>query len=415
VNDERAVDLLLSMVAIQSLSHEEAELARFLVAEMSRLGFDAAVDAAGNAVGEIGTGPRTIVLAGHMDTVPGDLPVRIEDGKLHGRGSVDAKGPLAAFVAAAARFGARGPGGMGGLRVVVAGCVQEEVPSSAGARHLAQRAAPDLLVVGEPSGWDGITLGYKGYLRARVAVRGEAKHTAHAPPTTPERGVDAWIAVRAACAEYNAGRERTFDQLMPALLEVRTESDGVHERCAFELTLRLPLDLGPEAAVAWLRERAGEGAEVEVLGALPAWAGPRTSELHRALARAILEEGGRPVYKHKTGTADLNILAPAWGVPALAYGPGDAALDHTPKEHMVLEEYLAAVRVLEGMLAACATGDGAGARRGSGSLRPQEAPEACTNPGDSGRRGVGIPSELPSVDALPPRDRSPAPRFREPK
>ena len=34
----------------------------------------------------------------------------------------------------------------------------------------------------------------------------------------------------------------------------------------------------------------------------------------------------------------MNILAPAWGCPALAYGPGDAALDHTPHEHMPLAE-----------------------------------------------------------------------------
>ncbi|MBV9788133.1 MAG: acetyl-lysine deacetylase, partial [Chloroflexi bacterium] len=37
----------------------------------------------------------------------------------------------------------------------------------------------------------------------------------------------------------------------------------------------------------------------------------------------------------------------AWRCPIVAYGPGDAALDHTPDEHIVLEEYLRAIRVLE--------------------------------------------------------------------
>ena len=73
---------------------------------MQALGFHSYVDDAGNAVGEAGAGPE-IVLLGHIDTVPGVVPVRIEDGKLYGRGSVDAKGPFATFVAAAARLIAR--------------------------------------------------------------------------------------------------------------------------------------------------------------------------------------------------------------------------------------------------------------------------------------------------------------------
>ncbi len=70
------------------------------------------MDEAGNAVGEIGApdAARTIVLLGHIDTVPGNIPVRIEAAPagdvLFGRGSVDAKGPLATFVAAAARLDA---------------------------------------------------------------------------------------------------------------------------------------------------------------------------------------------------------------------------------------------------------------------------------------------------------------------
>jgi LysW-gamma-L-lysine carboxypeptidase len=52
----------------------------------------------------------------------------------------------------------------------------------------------------------------------------------------------------------------------------------------------------------------------------------------------------------KTGTADLNIVAPAWGCPAVAYGPGDSALDHTPNEHISLAEYSRAVKVLVAVL-----------------------------------------------------------------
>jgi LysW-gamma-L-lysine carboxypeptidase len=84
-----------------------------------------------------------------------------------------------------------------------------------------------------------------------------------------------------------------------------------------------------------------------VLGGTPAWAGARTTRLHQALAQAIRTQGGTPRFLLKTGTADLNLVAPAWNCPALAYGPGDAALDHTPDEHLRIEEYLHGIGTLE--------------------------------------------------------------------
>ena len=52
----------------------------------------------------------------------------------------------------------------------------------------------------------------------------------------------------------------------------------------------------------------------------------------------------------KTGTADLNLVAPAWNCPGLAYGPGDSTLDHTPNEHLDLKEFLLAEKVLVDVL-----------------------------------------------------------------
>src|SRR5258708_6016319 len=121
------VALVGGLVAIPSVSRNERDAVEWLVARMSERGFRATIDEAGNAVGEIGDGPRHVVLLGHIDTVPGDIPVRVEDGELVGRGAVDAKGPLAAFVAAASEP-------VAGLRVTVVGAVEEESPTSKGAR-----------------------------------------------------------------------------------------------------------------------------------------------------------------------------------------------------------------------------------------------------------------------------------------
>jgi len=119
--------LIHDMVAIRSHSGEEREVAHFLVSQMQALGFRAHIDDAGNAVGAVGSesvDAKELVLLGHMDTVPGEIPVRIEETPegpvLHGRGSVDAKGPLATFIAAAAQ--AKLPNE---TRIVVIGAVEE--------------------------------------------------------------------------------------------------------------------------------------------------------------------------------------------------------------------------------------------------------------------------------------------------
>jgi LysW-gamma-L-lysine carboxypeptidase len=52
----------------------------------------------------------------------------------------------------------------------------------------------------------------------------------------------------------------------------------------------------------------------------------------------------------KTGTSDMNIVAPVWNCPILAYGPGDSSLDHTPDEHILLSEYGLGVQVLADVL-----------------------------------------------------------------
>jgi LysW-gamma-L-lysine carboxypeptidase len=353
MNDTEAIELLEAMVRIPSLSGEEQTLASFLVEKMSLAGFDSFVDEAGNAIGITGEGSPVIALLGHMDTVPGEIPVRLEGGRLYGRGTVDAKGPLAAFIAAAARLRSS-PDAPPALlpQVIIIGCVEEEAPTSRGARHAASRYRPDLCIVGEPSGWESMTLGYKGFLRARLRLEQDAGHSAHARPLVAERACRVWMRISEGAQFFNGTRERLFDQVLPALVRIESGTDGRVDWAELHINLRLPPGLPPESARVLLSEWTPE-CRINVLGELPAWAGPRTTLLHRALGRAIRRQGGEVRYLHKTGTADLNIVAPAWNCPALAYGPGDAALDHTPNEYIELEEYLRGIRVLEDTLRYC--------------------------------------------------------------
>ncbi|MBN1439499.1 MAG: [LysW]-lysine hydrolase [Anaerolineales bacterium] len=339
-------ETLLGLVERYSPTGQEREAVEWLVGRMRGLGFSSArADEAGNAVGVMGDGPNQIVLLGHIDTVPGRIDVRIEDGILHGRGSVDAKGPLAAFVDAAAKTGA-----IPGWQVVVIGAVDEE-GDSAGARQAVGCWHPRFAVIGEPSGWDRITLGYRGILRFRFAARQAVGHTAAGQESACEAAVGFWNRLAEIGARENAGAERKFDQLTAVLERMASSGDGFTQTAEIGGHLRLPLSIAPEQAERLLRE-AAEGAGALDLEGIPlsAYRVEKNTPVVGALLAAIRSLGGDPSFSLKLGTADFNIAGPQWNCPMAVYGPGDSALDHTPEERLSLEEFERSVSVLEAVL-----------------------------------------------------------------
>ncbi len=351
IDDREAVALLEELVRIPSPSGAEGQAAAFLTSWMARHGFEAWVDEAGNAIGVVGEGPRTLLLLGHLDTVPGEIPVRVEDGRLYGRGAVDAKGPLAAATAAVARVGARP-----GWRWVVVGAVEEESATSRGARHLVRTwPRPDMVLILEPSGVDAIALGYKGRLLLHVRLEAPGRHTAVPEPNPAERLVELWIALRERARSVSEG-SRLFEQVTPSLRRLVADGDGLREWAEMTVGFRLPEAWPPERwreAMRPILETAGVAWRTE--GEEPAWRAPADTPLVRALLSGIRGEGFRPRFLLKSGTSDMNVVGPAWRCPIAAYGPGDARLDHTPEEHIELREYQTSIRVLIQALEAIAT------------------------------------------------------------
>ena len=358
-------ETLIGLVEHYSPSGQERGAVEWLVKRMKSLGFgEAFVDGAGNAVGVMGNGPRQVVLLGHIDTVPGEIPVQIvkatgESPLLYGRGSVDAKGPLACFTDAVAKVGA-----VDGWQFVVIGAVEEE-RNSDGARFVVDKYRPDFAIIGEPNNWDRVSLGYKGSAWAEVTIRREQTHTASGEQTAAEAAVEAWLAVKTYAETFNAEKSRAFDKLLPTLRGMQSGQDGFKQWAKLSIGCRLPVDVSPDA---WyeklgnvvsdshltpLRSASGALREgdchfmVERIGyPVPAWECEKNSSLVRAFLNGIRQTGGTPRFVYKTGTADLNVVAPVWGCPAVVYGPGDSALDHTPNEHISLDEYQKAVQVL---------------------------------------------------------------------
>ena len=353
------IELLEQCVRIPSLSRQEARVAEFLRDEMKKRGFDRAfIDEAGNAVGIIGEGSRQIVLLGHMDTVGGEVPVRYEGGKLFGRGSVDAKGPLCAFILAVEMIKTsvvNGQASLGDGQIIVVGATEEEAASSIGARFASTQYKPDYCIIGEPSGMDGITLGYKGRLLVNARFEQASQHTAMPGPSVSEQAVGLWNFVKRLSDDFNAGKPKIFDQLMPSLRRIQSGDDGLMEWCDLMIGVRLPEDYGPERLERDIRGWRLESRDssttshfqsLSFSAAEHAYRSSKDSLLARAFVDAIRAEKMRPAFKLKTGTADFNVVGPAWQCPIVAYGPGDSSLDHTPNEHVSIDEFEKAVKVL---------------------------------------------------------------------
>ncbi len=339
-----AEELLRELVAIASPSREEAEAAAFLVQWMRAAGYDEAfVDEAGNAVGVVGTGESDLILLGHIDTFRGFPPVQVKGRLLYGRGSVDAKGPLSTFAVAAGRAQIRDD-----ARVIVVGAVEEEAATSKGARHIVANYRPACCVIGEPSRWDRITLGYKGRLLADWRWEGGLAHSAGEAPSPAERAVDYWLHLQSRTEEHNRTIDSIFARLDVSLRDVRTYQDGVNGVAEMTIGFRLPPGLDPSKAAEMLETV--EGATICTRGAERAYTADKNSALSRVFRRAIRASGGSPRFLYKTGTSDMNIAGPGWDCPIIAYGPGDSALDHTPDEHINLDEYLLAIDVLTTVL-----------------------------------------------------------------
>lgn len=345
--DDEAISLVCDLVRTPSVSGSEAAAAMIFVRTAARWGFHAYIDEVGNAVALRraiieNDSTKEVVLLGHIDTVAGDIPVRVEGGVLHGRGSVDAKGPLCAMLAAAARAHLHES-----VRVRVVAAVGEETPHSHGARHIASSLRPHACIIGEPSHVDGVTLGYKGRLVMTAKVRRECGHSSGPHGSASDAVLAFWQRCAAKRDALNECRVGAFEQVQSTVQSMSSSSDGLFARATLVVGFRLPRWITPHQLETVFTDLATEhGVTVVFEGHEFAYASDRNDLVSRSLSTAIREEGMRPHPKMKTGTSDMNVVAPVWLCPIAAYGPGDSSLDHTPYEHLSFDEYLRSIRVL---------------------------------------------------------------------
>ncbi|HEY4688687.1 MAG TPA: M20/M25/M40 family metallo-hydrolase, partial [Anaerolineae bacterium] len=181
------------------------------------------------------------------------------------------------------------------------------------------------------------------------AARRTLAHTAAQVESACEAAVSFWTRVTAWATEFNADRPKVFDRFSPTLRGMHSDSGGFEESARLKFGVRLPPGLSVEEVSATLAGLATE-AEVKLEDGVPAYRAEKNTPLVRAFLSSIRAAGGTPGFSLKSGTSDMNIVAPAWNCQALAYGPGDSSLDHTPDEHILIPDYLRAVDILAEVL-----------------------------------------------------------------
>jgi len=362
------------LVRIPSLSGQEGEVAKRIKEEMETLGFDhVRMDRMGNVIGVIkGTsGGPPVMLNCHMDVVAeGDHDLwehppfggAVEGGFLHGRGSMDIKGPLATQTHAAAALRGIAPGD-----VIVAHTVFEERGGWGMEDLLAQKQVePAVVIIGEATQGD-ITTGHRGRAEVEVVIRGLAGHA-----SAPERARNALYLIppvlnglEVLAASQASDPVLGFASLAPTAIDVLPESRNViPDEVVVVLDWRVLPDSTDEALVALVESsvremlpQVPEGMALEVRMATekqtthtgisdlrnlftPGFLMDTEDPVVVAAAKAVGRRDGQgpATTRPWTFATDGGWSRGVFGIPTIGFAAGEERFAHTNRERWELEE-----------------------------------------------------------------------------
>jgi succinyl-diaminopimelate desuccinylase len=343
IADADAGDLLTltaSLVAVPSPSHREEALADAIEQRLRARAPGLSVERVGeNVVARTEHGrERSVVLGGHLDTVPpnGNEAPRLDGGVLHGLGSADMKGGLAVLLRLAEQLAAAGSAATHDVTLAFYEC-EEVAEEHNGLRRLFDER-PDLLegdfaVLLEPT--DGaVEAGCQGTLHVRASFDGVRAHSAR-----PWIGRNAIHEAAPALARVVAHVTDTVEvdglayreSLEVVRIDAGVANNVVPDACSFIVNRRFAPAYSIEEATAQVQALLEDADHVEVLNASPA----APPNLGHPLVAEFVDTLGLEV-RPKLGWTDVARFA-ARGVPALNFGPGDPELAHTAGELVTRE------------------------------------------------------------------------------
>ena len=325
------VSFARELIDIDSTTDREHAAGQWLTRSLQRLGYDVdieqVVDGRFNVVASLD--PPQVVFSTHYDCVPPFFPSSVRDGRLYGRGACDAKGILAAQVAAAERLRASGERRVGMLFVI-----GEERGSDGAKAANNYRTDSKFLINGEPTD-NRLASATRGVLRVRFHATGRAAHS-----SAPELG------------------ESAIDKLIDALIEMRSiklPSDPELGSTYYTVALiegGIAPNVIPPSASAEANFRTSRPAD-EVLRSLqPLSRTVRVEEVLRVsdVRLQTFDNLGVEIAVFPFAT-DIPFLS-NWGKPLL-FGPGSFHVAHTAEEHVELAELEQAIDKYVQIAGAC--------------------------------------------------------------
>lgn len=353
VSPAYAIELLNRSLKEYTPSRAEGSLANLIKDKsIDELGFEKTnIDNVGNVIATKGSGRPVIMLCGHMDTVPGRIPVRMENGYLYGRGASDAKSSLIAMLLAASEF----PKQRG--TIIFAGVVDEEGNATGIKELVRSKSTIDYAIFGEPSGISNITIAYKGRFAFRLTCDVGTSAHASAPwlaKNSIEEVYDFWQAIQLEIGRLDSGSDKS-SKVTCSLTEISGGSSHnvTPQKCKITVDIRIPTTNTSrkiqELVASIVKEvsiKKNVRATYRIEDMTEPFEADHTSPLVRALSLSIIDIcRKRPILLRKTGTGDMNILGNAFRIPVVTYGPGDPHSSHTVDERISIAEYISSIEV----------------------------------------------------------------------
>lgn len=319
------IALTRQLVDIESITENEAAAGHFLSTYLTSLGFKVekmpVPRAAGgerfNVYASISADAPDVVLSTHIDTVPPFIPSREDDLYIYGRGSCDAKGIVAAQIAAAERLREMG------VRVGLLFLAGEERGSHGAKIANLQPKGSRFLINGEPTD-NRLGLASKGSLNATITARGKMAHSAY-----PELGDSAIHKLIPVLDRILRMPLPTHPEVGPSTLNIGVLEGGhapnvIADEASAAILIRL---VGPsDEILADLHRAAGTDAKVNVLVDIP--------------FKKLKKIDGYPTMV-AAFTTDIPALS-NWGEPLLL-GPGSIHVAHTSGERLAKQEQREAI------------------------------------------------------------------------
>lgn len=370
IEDELLIRACQEVVRIESLTGDEAAVARFVAEQMRSQDFDEVeIDANGNVIGTLfghGSGP-SVMVNGHIDHVPvgsmenafsGELVDASRWGEegtaIFGRGSCDMKCNVIAAVHAVGALKRAGlkPGG----NIVVVADVEEETDSPNGVKSVIQNGLRTDFGISVESTKGQVYLGHRGKLEFEVRVRGRTSHASE-----PSNGVNAiYLSTRFIDQLQKYAEGLKADNLLgpatvtitgmhsspdngtavvPDLVTMRVDRRYVRGESSSSCQVEIEDILrstNPD----------GEGKvwTVELINHYPLMFTPEDSPVARAAITAAEDvDGIRPAISAWRFGVNGTFMNEA-GIPTIGLGPGDEKWAHTPEEHIGIKDISEATR-----------------------------------------------------------------------